>query len=222
MFKKKFSQALGASTFVLALLAPFGAAHAYSSFLTISNNQNWTQGQNFAEVTIDAIDVGGGDFDFKFTVDLCAACDAAGQQIEQFGFNFLGVSLTGANFDFTPNTAGPGAASWTPNLSAGMDGFGTFDVAVEMPTGTGAQGVDPLMFLITGVSGDSIATYVSEGSTGGQPNAGSLFAAKVASTAPGAFIGGGAPVPIPPAVALFASGVFALGLVRRCNKGVAA
>lgn len=221
---KYTGRALLTSALAIGLLAPMGAANAYSTFLTISTNQSWTQGQNFAEVSIDAIDVGGGDFDYKFTVDLCGdpTSDACGQQIEQFGFNFSGVSLSASNFDFSSNTAGPGSGSWTTNFSANMNGFGNFDVAVEMPTGGGGgppQGVDPLMFVITGVTGDSIATYATVGSTGGQPNAGSLFSAKVSSTGPGAFVGGGTPVPVPAAIWLFGAGLLGMVGVARRSRG---
>jgi len=208
------------SVLSFGLILSTGTAHAYSTFLNITNNQNWTQPQDFALVTIDSIDVGGGEFDFMFTVDLCGDVTSSPcvgeQQIEQFGFNFSGVTLTASNFDFSSNTAGPGDANWSTNFSANMDGFGTFDVAVEKPAGSAAAGVDPLMFLITGVTGDSIATYATDGSTGGQPNSGSLFSAKVSSTGPGAFIGGGSPVPVPAAVWLFGSGLLGLiGLARR-------
>lgn len=216
---KMINKIIKMSILPVGLMLSTGSAHAaYTTFLNITNNQNWAQPQDFALVTIDSIDVGGGDFDFMFTVDLCGdgTSSACGQQIEQFGFNFSAVTLADTNFDFSMNTAGPGTANWSTNFSATMDGFGGFDVAVEMPTGSGAAGVDPLMFLITGVTGDSIATYATDGSTGGQPNAGSLFAAKVSSTGPGAFIGGGSPVPVPAAVWLFGSGLLGLvGIARR-------
>ncbi|MGI9320139.1 MAG: VPLPA-CTERM sorting domain-containing protein [Thiogranum sp.] len=43
-----------------------------------------------------------------------------------------------------------------------------------------------------------------------------MFAAKISSRGPGAFIGGGTPVPLPAAVWLFGSGLLGLfGIARR-------
>lgn len=196
-----------------------GVTHAYSTFLTVTNNQNWTQGQNFAEVTIDGIDVGGGDFDYMFTVNLCgdptAITCTGGQQIEQFGFNLFGSVALNATTNFVLPTTGTGAnTDWFANVGGGgntMDGFGTFDVTVNMGGGGGAIGEQPLIFTITGVAGDSIATYATALSSQND-----LFSAKVSSTGPGAFIGGGSPVPVPAAVWLFGSGLLGLlGIARK-------
>lgn len=179
-------------------------AQAYTTNLNISNNNNFTS-PPFATVTIDQL-IGG---DIQFTVNLVGT-DTSGQNIEVFGFNISdGTSLTVDNF-LLPTNWGVAVAP-PPNT---LDGFGAFDVAVQM---NGSQGLDPLMFTIS-AAGDSIATYAFAGSTGSQPYSGSLFAARISSTGPGAFIGGGSPVPVPPAVWLFGSGLMGLGIISRRRK----
>lgn len=213
---RKFSATL---IMAMGMLSLSQAANAYSTFLNITNNQNWAQPQNFALVTIDELSNG----DIEFTIDLCGDSSSSAcspdpqnnpQNIEQFGFNITGdpnsVDLALGDF-ILPST------DWTVDFAPPpitLDGFGAFDVAVQW-SGSGPAGLDPLTFIIS-KEGDSIASYATDGSTGGQPNAGSLFAAKIASTGPGAFIGGGSPVPVPAAVWLFGSGLFGLvGVARR-------
>jgi hypothetical protein len=179
-------------------------AQAYTTTLDLSNNNNFNN-PPFATVTIDELLSG----DIQFTIDLVGA-DTSGQNIEQFGFNIFGsTSLTADNFILPTNWSA--AIAPPPNT---MAVFGAFDIAVQM---TGSQGLDPLTFTIS-ATGDSIATYATAVSTGGQPNAGSLFAAKISSTGPGAFIGGGSPVPLPTAVWLFGSGLLGLVSIARRKK----
>jgi PEP-CTERM motif len=176
-------------------------AQAYTTTLDLSNNNNFNN-PPFATVTIDELLSG----DIQFTIDLVGA-DTSGQNIELFGFNIFGdTSLTAENIILPANWSA--AIEPSPNT---MAVFGAFDIAVKM---TGSQGFDPLTFTIS-TTGDSIATYATSVSTGGQPNAGSLFAAKISSTGPGAFIGGGSPVPLPATVWLFGSGILGLFVYAR-------
>lgn len=197
------------------LISGSAMASSYSTLLGISNNQNWKD-PAWAEVTIEDDDSQGAG-GIKFTVNLCddhvPQCSSgpsddygSGQNtIEQFGFGFSGT-LGAANLVGAP-------ASWELESGATMDGFGSFLYAVSR----GAQGdtVEPLVFWIL-ADGDSVADYASIGSTGGQPNAGSLFAVKVASDKAGAFIGGGSSeVPLPGTLGLLGIGIAGLGVIRR-------
>jgi len=183
--------------------------YTYTTSLPLTN-QSWSNGP-FANVKIDEWS----DGLIEFTVTL--AGDAVGQNIEQFGFSAYGaIDLTTATLTLPTN--------WSLNSSANMDGFGTFEWAVEK--GSGAVGQNPLVFSIDGIAGDTAATYASLGSTGGQPNSGVIFSAKLSSTGPGAFIGGGDQllppgyVPIPAAAWLFASALGIFGyLAKRKASG---
>ena len=129
--------------------------------------------------------------------------------IEQFGFNYSGPgTLSNSNFDFTGMSS-----TWSYGGSANMDGFGAYSDSVSFSAGTGDN---PLVFTISGITGDTVNDYVNPG-TGGQPNAGGNFAAKISSEKAGAFLGQGTQyVPIPAAVWLFGSGLLGLvGIARR-------
>jgi hypothetical protein len=204
------------SALYLMILAPFGAVNAYSTFLTETNNNNWSQPQNFAEVVIQELTGG----DIQFTISLCADPGASScgpdpqgtlQNIEIFGFNITGspnsVALLPEDFILP-------SIDWTVDIAppvTNLNGFGGFDVGVRW-SGHGAAGLDPLTFIIS-KAGDSIASYATDLS-----DKGFLFGAKIASTGPGAFIGGGTAVPVPAAFLLFGSGLLVLtGLARRKN-----
>jgi hypothetical protein len=199
--------ALPAALFLAATFAGPAQAAFIETTLTISNNQNWQpQPGEFATVRIEDV----GD-DIMFTITLLNQPATENRNIEQFGFTGTGLDLSTAVFDFTGMTP-----TWSYGGSATLDGFGNFQDTVQF-NGPGGAGDDPLIFTIE-LAGDTINDYVTTGSTGGQPNAGGLFSAKVSSTGPGAFIGMGDQyvVPVPAAVWLFGSGLVGLvGIARR-------
>lgn len=175
---------------LLVLSSGIGRA-AYVTQLDVANGGSATP--PFATVTIeDSGDDAGLGSDIRITVDLIG--DYASQDIEQFGFNVNGVAVGDLVFS--------GLGDWTADITpASMASFGTFDVTVN-----GGTGVDPLIFTIA-VGGDSIATYTSALSSGGY-----LFAAKIAASGPGSFIG---VVPVPAALPLFLSALAVFGFAAR-------
>lgn len=189
-----------AAGLVAIFLSVAAAEAAYVTNLNVANPAS-VDAPPYGTVTIDEV----GD-DITFSVNLVGPF--AGQAIEQFGFN-PSVGLTALNISGLPT-------GWSFGTSTNMGTFGTFGASV-----TGGDGQDPLTFSIVNVIGDSIATYATLLSTGAQPNAQSLFAAKIAADGPGAFIGGGAAVPIPPAVLLFMSALAAFGAISRRSRATA-
>lgn len=205
------------TTLLACLLSGSSMAASYSTLLGISNNQNWDD-PPWAEVTIEDDDSQGAG-GIKFTVNLCddhaLQCssgasddyDPGQNTIEHFGFGFDGT-LTSANI------AG-GPANWSLETDDNLDGFGNFLYALKR----GSQGdtPEPLIFWIIGVDGDTVNDYASIRSTGGQPNAGQLFAAQVSAGKDGAFIAGGTEVPLPGTLGLLGIGIAGLGAIRRRN-----
>ncbi len=216
--------------------APSQAA-TVSYFLNQSNAL--PDGINYLQVTIS--DEGApGSIDFKVEV-LQPLLDLAGDNfgIQKFAFNILpGVDATASDVDALP-------ANWRARNAGRMSGFGLFDVRLQ---GRGSSRQDPLTFSITGVTLDTILSYVDL-STGRSPEGRSLFAAHVAGFNLGncgdtgeddegrrgpfkgregggqcvtsAYFGGsGNAVPAPPAVWLLATGIAGLA-VRRCRSAKA-
>ncbi|MSR10045.1 MAG: hypothetical protein EXR82_11105 [Gammaproteobacteria bacterium] len=203
--------------------APSQAA-TVSYFLNQSNTL--PDGINYLQVTIS--DEGApGSIDFKVEV-LQPLLDLAGDNfgIQKFAFNILpGVGATASDVDALP-------ANWRARNAGRMSGFGRFDVRLQ---GRGSSRQDPLTFSITGVTLDTILSYVDL-STGRSPQGRSLFAAHVAGFNLGncggprkgggqcvtsAYFGGsGNAVPAPPAVWLLATGIAGLA-VRRCRSAKA-
>lgn len=180
----------------------FSTSVAQAAYVTNLNVANPAEGDPAPYGTVTIQEVGDS---VDFAIELVGPF--AGQAIEQFGFN-PSVGLAAGNISGLP-------VGWSFDTSSTLGTFGTFGASVG-----GGDGQNPLTFSIVGIAGDTIITYASLLSSGSQPNAQSLFAAKIAADGPGAFIGGGAVVPIPPALLLFISAIAALGTVarRRRNK----
>jgi hypothetical protein len=154
----------------------------------------------FATVTMDQ--PGGAGTNITVTVDLVGWFDGA--SIEEFGFN-----TTEGSFGGTITAAG-----WSVDTSGrSFSNYGTYEIALY-----GSSVVDKLIFIISGLSDESIATFSTEPGSGGE-----LFAIKLAAGTPGgAFLGGGTVVPVPAALPLFLSALAAFGFVTRKRRGSAA
>lgn len=196
-------------------------AASISYFLDQSNRL--PDGTDYLKVTIDDQGAPGA---INFTIqDLAslanpAICNLSG--ILEFGFN--GIELSKKNILGLPQ-------GWTIKHDKKMDGFGKFE---NVLVGKGWSWQDPLTFSIVGIQGDNFSSYVSSH----DKSDGFFFGAEVGSSplhdknhgchecsknvyfAGGVLAGGGdpAPVPIPPAVLLFGSGLLGLGGVARRKK----
>jgi hypothetical protein len=209
-----------AATAVLLAAGVFCASAAnaasVSYFLDQSNLSALADGTNYLKVTIsDGI---GGLIDFK--VETLAPLN----------------SIADSNFgiqDFTFNTtlANPSLDSVIVNLPLGWtgdatspplkqaDGFGKFEFDVS---NGGSNRLSTLTFSVN-VASDSINDYYELSSgTAGEGNV--QFAALVggftnqctiAHPCTGAHFGGGTPVPVPPAIWLFGSGLLGMAVVAR-------
>jgi hypothetical protein len=217
-----------------AALAVTGQSEAASYFLdqTNINQPLFTDGKNYLTVStqtvgnditfvVDALNDSGGPF---------AGNELSNFGIQAFGFNVVdndGSGLLSSNISNLPN-------GWTVDFNRQLNGFGSFDVVVS---GTGNNRQDPLTFSITGINGDTPASYHGPSSgTAGEGNA--WYAAHVADFSgagetPGGraitsgYFGGGdgpgvapAPVPIPGAVWLFGSAIAGLGLISRRSRNL--
>jgi hypothetical protein len=195
----------------LSVLAAFSAAPAFgasvSYFLDLSNVDAapYPDGQNYLQVTIsDGI---GGNIDFLVQTLVPLSSNAGSNYgIQSFGFN-TALSLSAANIINLPS-------GWTMKSSKKQDGFGNF---VAVAHGTGNSRVDPLMFSITGISGDTPMDYVmlSTG-TAGQGN--TDFAAHVAgfsTQVTSAYFGGSTSVPEADTWGMLLVGLGLLGLRLR-------
>jgi len=206
-----------------ATLAFTGQAQAASYFLdqTNINQAPFTNGRTYLTVSTEA-----SANDITFNVDALndpggpfAGNELSNFGIQAFGFNVVdngGPSLASSNISNLPS-------GWTVDFNRQLNGFGAFDVVVS---GTGSNRQEPLTFSITGITGDTPASYHGPSSgTAGQGNA--WYAAHVADFSgldniTSGFFGGGngpgiapAPVPIPAAVWLFGSAILGLGVISR-------
>lgn len=180
--------------------------HAASTTYFMDQSNALADGVNYAEVTID--DEGDPD-EINFTVDAFESVLGAGSNfgIQRFAFN--GPDLSGATLELP--------TGWSYIGSQNISAFGVF---LNVITGTGGTRQDPLVFSIGGVGGDTIASYAASN------EGGEFFAAHIASftnfcpTDSAFFAGSGpAPVPLPPAVWLFGSGLLGLvGMARRRER----
>ena len=115
-------------------------------------------------------------------------------------------------------------SGWSVLMGKQADGFGMFNLLPKGGNGANTA-ASPLVFAITGISGDSISTYEALSTkNAGEGNVD--FAAHVINIADPASPGttsswfGGTPVPLPAAPWLLLSGLGALGLMAR--RGLAA
>jgi len=237
-----FARALSGTVSALLLFTGSSQAASISVDLTIPESDaivfGFTPGVVYATVTV--ADAGA---DIRFTVDANNAFWNEGSRfgVQQFGFNLASgaAPLTAANIAGLP-------AGWSVSLDKTISGFGVFDIGLGS---NGPRRQDPLSFLITGISGDSIHDYLGLSSgTAGSGN--TFFAAHIAgftgsgmwflkgSTTPcsagtsnceeisSAFFGAPLPpqtaVPVPAAAWLFGPALALLGALRRRARLAAA
>ncbi|MFO1400582.1 MAG: VPLPA-CTERM sorting domain-containing protein [Steroidobacteraceae bacterium] len=213
------------------MLAPAVHASSVTYYLNQSNVDSvYPDGTDYAKVVIE--DVGS---DIQFTVSILPGVFDPDSNfgIQQFGFNIIsgGPSLNGGSNFSLPD-------GWGAGCGGQMDGFGIFDCTVDT---TGNGRLDPLVFKVTGVTGDLLSTYfdLSTTQSGKPPGQGYQYFAlhitgfKDPSGLPSnndnattsGFFGGGYQktnvVPIPAAAWLLLSGVAGLGAMARRRRGVA-
>ena len=124
----------------------------------------------------------------------------------------MALAVSGTASALGPSSLTGTPSGWTLGTDSTMDGIGRFLYSGDK--GAKSDTVEPLVFWIL-ADGDSVADYARIGSTGGQPNAGSLFSMKLAARGPGAFVGGGTEVPLPGTLGLLGMGIAGLGAIRR-------
>lgn len=194
----------------VSLLAAFGSAPASAvsvSYYLDQSNINaspYLDGQNFLQVTIS--DGVAGNIDFVVQT-LAPLSSNAGTNygIDSFGFNTaLPISIA--------NISAP--AGWTLQTTQNQDGFGNF---TDVANTTGQNRADPLMFSITGISGDTPMDYVNL-STGNAGEGYVYFAAHVAGLSTqvtSGYFGGSAPVPEADTYAMLLAGLGLVGFAAR-------
>jgi hypothetical protein len=211
----KISQTVSTGLAAVVLSLGSAAANATSVAYFLDQSNAMPNGVNYLKVTVSDSTTTAGDIDFQVDV-LTANFPAPGSNfgMQAFSFNYdLALNVTAANItDIDPST-------WTisQDTNAG-GGFGKFEFQLS---GTGASRTELLTFSISGVNGDTPASYAM-GSTL-NPAAVEFFAAHVAGFDNGdgvtsAQFAGSTPVPAPAALWLFGSGLLGLvGVMRRLS-----
>ncbi len=204
----KFPGALAALSVIAAMSSAPAHALSVSYYLDQSNINAapYLDGQNFLQVTIS--DNVNGDIDFLVQA-LAPLSSNAGTNygIDSFGFN-TALVISSANI--------VAPTGWTLKTTKNQDGFGNF---TDIADATGQDRADPLMFSITGISGDTPMDYVNF-STGNPAEGSVYFAAHVAGlstqTTSGYFGGSAlAPVPEPETYAMLLAGLGLVGFAAR-------
>lgn len=206
MKSSKLPGVLAALSVIAALSSAPAHALSVSYYLDQSNINAapYLDGQNFLQVTIS--DNVNGNIDFVVQT-LAPLSSNAGTNygIDSFGFNTLQSVLLA-------NIVAP--TGWTLQTTQNQDGFGNF---TDVANTTGQYRQDPLMFSITGISGDTPMDYVNFST--GNPGEGSVyFAAHVAglgTQVTSGYFGGSVPVPEPETYAMLLAGLGLVGFVAR-------
>ncbi len=205
-------QVLGGHRVIAAafLWAAFSMAPAFgmsvSYYMDQANISPFPDGHNYLKVTIS--DGAGGNIDFK--VEALASLDglaAADYGLDSFGFNSTLGSMTVSNFSLP--------SDWSVKFNKNQDGFGEFEYVVD--TSGNSSLLDPLMFSIVGIAGDTPINYVSL-SSGNAGEGNVYFGAHVKSftTSPDSgYFGGSAPVPEPETYAMLLAGLGLVGFAAR-------
>lgn len=203
----KFPGALAALFVVAAFSSAPAHALSVSYFLDQSNinASPYLDGQNFLQVTIS--DNVNGNIDFLVqTLAPLSSHTGTNYGIDSFGFN-TALSISSANITGLD-------ATWAVQSTMNQDGFGNF---ISVVNGPGNDRKDPLMFSITGISGDTPLDYVNL-STGNAGEGHVYFAAHVAGLSTqvtSGYFGGSAPVPEADTYAMLLAGLGLVGFAAR-------